>query len=174
MGVTILITLRWISVLDVWCSFMEYYFCSHSWASCFLCWKKWWKLIDLMPCVRLSPSTYTIAEFNPKHITHSGDLLSLFLHPFSACGLELIQQMLRNRVFNKNRYVYPLYMHISWWTLGDMHTCDFWSLISFQCKLGWRNYLSLLWGLRSNVRTRSLRYNGINAINWFLVGSMKD
>ena len=60
-----------------------------------------------MPCVRLSPSIHTIAEFNPKHITHSGDLLSPFLHPFLACGLELIQQRLRNRVLNKNRYVYP-------------------------------------------------------------------
>ena len=66
-----------------------------------------------MPCVRLSPSRYTIAEFNPQHITHSGDLLSPFLHPFSACGLELIQQRLGNRVLNKNRYVYPLYVHIS-------------------------------------------------------------
>ena len=60
-----------------------------------------------MPCVWLSPSIHTIAEFNPKHITHSGDLLSPFLHPFLACGLELIQQRLRNRVLNKNRYVYP-------------------------------------------------------------------
>ena len=59
-----------------------------------------------MPCVRLSPSRYTIAEFNPQHITHSGDLLSPFLHPFSACGLELIQQRLGNRVLNKNRYDY--------------------------------------------------------------------
>ena len=60
-----------------------------------------------MPCVRLSPSRYTIAEFNPQHITHSGDLLSPFPYPFLACGLELIQQRLRNRVLNKNRYVYP-------------------------------------------------------------------
>ena len=60
-----------------------------------------------MPCVGPSPSTHTIAEFNPKHITHSGDLLSPFLHPFLACGLELIQQRLGNRVLNKNRYVYP-------------------------------------------------------------------
>ena len=59
-----------------------------------------------MPCVWLSPSTHTIAEINPQHITHSGDLLSPFLHPFLACGLELIQQRLRNRVLNKNRYVY--------------------------------------------------------------------
>ena len=59
------------------------------------------KLIDLMPCVWLSPSIHTIAEFIPKHITHSGDLLSPFLHPFSACGLELIQQRLRNRVLTK-------------------------------------------------------------------------
>ena len=59
-----------------------------------------------MPCVRLSPSTHTIAELNPKHITHSGDLLSPFLHPFSPCGLELIQQRLGNRVLNKNRYDY--------------------------------------------------------------------
>ena len=59
-----------------------------------------------MPCVGLSPSIHTIAEFNPKQITHSGDLLSPFLHPFSACGLELIQQRLGNRVLNKNRYDY--------------------------------------------------------------------
>ena len=60
-----------------------------------------------MPCVWLSPSIHTIAEINQNHITHSGDLLSPFLHSFLACGLELIQQRLRNRVLNKNRYVYP-------------------------------------------------------------------
>ena len=141
MGVTILITLRWISALDVWCSFMEHHFCSHSWASCFLCWKKWWKLIDLMPCVRLSPSRYTIAEFNPQHITHSGDLLSPFLHPFLACGLELIQQRLGNRVLNKNRYVYPLYVHISSMNSRRYANKQFLMSDQFSMRVGWRNYV---------------------------------
>ena len=66
-----------------------------------------------MPCVWLSPSIHTIAEFNPKHITHSGDLLSPFLHPFSTSRIELIQQRLRNIVLKKNGYVYPLYVYIS-------------------------------------------------------------
>ena len=135
MGVTILITLRWISAVHVWCSFIEHHCFSHNSASRFLCWKKWWKLIDLMPCVRLSPSTHTIAELNPKHITHSGDLLSLFLHPFSACGLELIQQRLRNRVLNKNRYVYPCVCISLRCIRGDTHTSNFWCWICLQCKL---------------------------------------
>ena len=55
MGVTILITLRWISAVHVSCSFIEHHFFSHSSASCFLCWKKGWKLIGLVWCVKLSP-----------------------------------------------------------------------------------------------------------------------
>ena len=76
MGVTILITLRWISALDVLCSFIELHFCSHSSASCFLCWKKEWKLIDWMRCVRLSPRKVTIAEINQNSIARSGGIHS--------------------------------------------------------------------------------------------------
>ena len=66
-----------------------------------------------MPCVWLSPLTYTIAEFNPNAITHLGDLFIPFLNPFSAYRFESIEQILRNRILNKNANVYPWYMHIS-------------------------------------------------------------
>ena len=68
MGVTILITLRWISAVHVWCSFIEHHCFSHNSASRFLCWKKWWKLIDLMSCVRLSPLEHTIFGINGNRI----------------------------------------------------------------------------------------------------------
>ena len=128
-----------------------------------------------MPCVGLSPSIHTIAEFNPKHITHSGDLLSPFLHPFSACGLELIQQRLGNRVLNKNRYDYACVYAYLFDELEEICKQAIFDLRSV-LNTSWDGEITyyFLGILRPNVRTCSLRYNGIKAMNRFLLGSMKD
>ena len=161
MGVTILNTLRWISALDIRCSFIEHHFCSHSWASCFLCWKKWSKLIDLMPCVWLLPLTYTIAEFNPNAITHLGDFSSLSSIRFQPVDLNRFNRYLEIEYSTKIP-TSTLGICISLcWARGDVHTRDFLTSDQFLMRVGKENLPSHLWSLRTNVRTRALRYNGI-------------
>ena len=139
MGVTILNTLRWISALDIRCSFIEHHFCSHSWASCFLCWKKWSKLIDLMPCVWLSR-------------LHT-PLLSSIRMPSPIWGICSSLSSIRFQPVDLNRF--NRYLEIEYstkmptstlgicislrWARGDVHTRDFLTSDQFLMRVGKEN-----------------------------------
>ena len=64
-----------------------------------------------MPCVWLSPLTYTIAEFNPNAITHLGDFSSLSSICFQPVDLNRFNKYLEIEYSTKIATSTPLYAY---------------------------------------------------------------